>query len=307
MANCATLKGMSHQPPVAPAKLPYELGCPVWACDGWVGSLYSSANRRRWLAEYSSVFGTVEGNSTFYGVPDAATFGRWASDTADGFRFALKFPSSITHERELVGAAEQTAEFVDRLRILQAADRLGPSLIQLPPYFAGRNLVDLQRYLDTLPNDLPLAVEVRHADYFDQGPHERALDKLLAERKIDRALFDTRALFSAPASDPAEEKSQARKPRSPFRTTVTSTRPMVRFVGRNHLPAVDPWIAEWASIVADWIRNGLHPYVFCHAPDDTFAPEFAERFHAKLIEHLPDLPSLTAWPGRVAPKQQSLF
>ncbi|MEM8865932.1 MAG: DUF72 domain-containing protein, partial [Planctomycetota bacterium] len=108
-------------------------------------------------------------------------------------------------------------------------------------------------------------------------------------------------------SDPIEAKSQDRKPRSPYRTTVTGARPMVRYVGRNDLASVDRWTAEWAGTVAGWISAGLTPYVFLHAPDDAFAPLFAERFHSALQQRLPDLPALPPWPGRTAPKQQSLF
>ncbi|MEM6329901.1 MAG: DUF72 domain-containing protein [Planctomycetota bacterium] len=287
--------------------MPYRLGAPVWACEGWVGSLYTSGNRRRWLGEYSAVFGSVEGNSTFYGLPDADTFRRWAGETADGFRFALKFPSAITHERELVGAERETAEFVDRLHILQQAGRLGPSLLQLPPFFAGDQLGNLEAFLRKLPAGLPVAVEVRHADYFDGAAVERSLDAVLAGLGVDRALFDTRALFSKPPGDAIERTSQGRKPRSPHRTTVTGKHPMVRMVGRNNLPDADAWIEEWAAVVAGWIGRGLEPYFFTHAPDDAFAPAFAERFHAALGRLLPGLPPLPPWPGRQGPKQQSLF
>lgn len=286
---------------------PYHLGAPVWACDAWVGGLFTSKSRRRWLAEYSAAFNTVEGNSTFYGLPDEDTFRRWAGDTADGFRFCLKFPSTITHERELLGAERETEEFLHRLSILRAADRLGPSLLQLPPYFAGDQLPNLVAFLDAWPGDLPLAVEVRHADYFDGGRCERALDATLAKRGVDRALFDTRALFSRPPADASERASQGRKPRSPHRTTVTGGRPMLRFVGRNRLREAEPWIVEWAAVVAGWITAGLTPYVFTHSPDDAFAPRFAERFHRELRRYLPELPDLPGWPGRAAPRQQSLF
>lgn len=291
--------------------MPYYLGAPVWACDRWAtdagGPLYSTPNRRRWLGEYSTVFNTVEGNSTFYGLPDLPAVERWAADTADGFRFALKFPSAITHERELLGAERETDDFLDRLAILRDADRLGPTLLQLPPYFAGDQLANLAAYLDRLPDWLPVAVEARHADYFDGADVERALDRLLAGRGADRALFDSRPLFSAPPSDPIEQASQSRKPRSPFRTTVTGRSPMVRLVGRNHLPAVDPWINEWAAVVGGWIEQGLTPYFFTHAPDDTLAPAFAERFHQELQRRSPSLHNLPEWPGRAAPRQQSLF
>lgn len=286
---------------------PYRLGCPVWACDAWVGSLYTGANRRRWLGEYSSVFGTVEGNTTFYALPTDETVRRWAGEAQPGFRFALKTPSEITHERQLAGAERQIADWIERLRVLQAADVLGPTLVQLPPFFAPSQLGDLESFLSAWPDDLPLAVEPRQDGFFGGGVEESDFDALLREHGADRALFDSRALFQAPPDDPIERASQGRKPNPPRRLTVTGDRPFVRFVGRNRLELADRWIAEWADAVARWVGEGKRPYLFCHAPDDTLAPAFAARFHAAMQERLPDTPALPEWPGAAAPKQQSLF
>lgn len=288
----------------------YHPGCPVWACPDWVGSLFSTRDRTKWLAEYSSVFGTVEGNSTFYGLPTLETVQRWAESTRDGFQFCLKFPRAISHDRRLVDADAETELFLKILDVLAKADRLGPSFLQLPPTFSGIDFDRLTAYLDKLPTEFPYAVEVRHLDYYDHGTVETTLDQMLRELKIDRVLFDSRPLFSKPPSDESEETSQARKPRSPFRTTVTAARPMLRLVGRNSIDETVPWIDEWAATVAEWINRGLEPYVFTHSPNDAFAPAFAVRFHSKLQTHLPSLPGLATWPGRVkdtGPRQLSLF
>lgn len=286
---------------------PLRIGCPVWACDAWVGSLYSTKDRRRWLGEYSRVFGTVEGNSTFYAAPEADLVRRWADEAGDGFRFALKTPAAITHERQLDGAERETAEWVDRLRLLAAAERLGPTLLQLPPYFAGSQFDQLAEFVAAWPNDLPLAVEPRHADYFDGGAIENEFDALLREHHADRALFDSRALFHAPPDDPIEAASQRRKPNPPRRLTITGQRPFLRFVGRNRLAKAEPWIAEWSATIAGWLAEGLEPHVFCHAPDDGLAPLFADRLCEAIRAHTPALPPPQAWPGRAAPKQQALF
>lgn len=288
----------------------YYLGCPVWACPDWVGTLFSTKDRKKWLAEYSSVFNIVEGNSTFYGLPAMETVQRWIDSTDDGFQFCLKFPKAISHDRRLVDAEVETGLFLDILKALADADRLGPSFLQLPPTFSAVDLDRLSNYLQSLPGEFPYAVEVRHADFFDQGSVEASLNDMLRELKIDRTLFDSRPLFSKPPSDKAEEASQTRKPHSPHRTTVTGSRPMLRLVGRNSVDDTMPWIEEWATVVAGWISDGLRPYVFCHSPDEKFAPEFAERFHAELQTHLPSLPDLTPQPGRLkdpGPKQLSLF
>lgn len=287
---------------------PWFLGCPVWASPQWVGSLYASSDRRKWLRDYSAVFNTVEGNSTFYGLPAADVIQRWGESTADGFRFALKFPREISHDCELVQAQGQTAEFLQVLDQLDRLDRLGPSFLQLSPRFSGRNFIALASYLKRLPKEFPYALEVRHADYYTQ-PLEKELDDLLAEFGIDRVLFDSRPLFSKEPSDEYEQQSQARKPLLPHRVTVTSGRPMLRLVGRNDVSESLPWIREWAPVIAGWIAEGLTPFVFTHSPNDAHAPEFAERLHEEVRQHTELVPPLQAWPGRTAgsPRQQSLF
>ncbi|MEO1496342.1 MAG: DUF72 domain-containing protein [Planctomycetota bacterium] len=286
---------------------PYRIGCPVWACDAWVGKLYATKDRRRWLGEYGRAFNTVEGNSTFYAMPAPEIVARWADEAAPGFRFALKTPGAITHERQLAGAERDVVDWIERLRVLQRANVLGPTMLQLPPFFAGSQFGDLTRFVESWPKDLPLAVEPRHDDYFAGAGCENELDALLREHGVDRVLFDSRALFHAPPDDPIEVASQGRKPNPPRRRTVTARRPMVRFVGRNDRAKAAKWIAEWAGVLVEWIDAGLRPYVFCHSPDDTFAPEFCEALHAALRERRPETPPLPEWPGRAAPKQRSLF
>lgn len=290
---------------------PYDLGLPVWACEAWRGTLYTQAAKRSdWLTQYSSVFSAVEGNSTFYGLPRPETVQRWGEEARPGFRFCLKFPQEITHERQLVDAESTTAVFLELLAILDDHSCLGSSLLQLPPLFSASQRGDLERYLDHLPPQYPYAVEVRHLSWFDEADNEQWLDDLLRARGIDRVIFDSRALFSRPPADEIEAESQRRKPRSPMRETVTAGRPMVRFVGRNQLEEARPWIDQWGQLIAEWITQGLRPTVFTHSPDDTFAPQFAVALHEQIRIHLPDLPPLPQFAGfRELPpiKQQTLF
>lgn len=286
--------------------LPYYLGCPVFASPDWLGKLFTlRAKRSQWLAQYSSAFNTVEGNSTFYGLPAADTIRRWASDSQPGFRFALKFPRAITHEKELQGAETETYLFLDILGVLHGADRLGPALLQLGPQFDGSKFPQLSAYLRALPHEFPYAVEVRHRDYFDAGRYERRLDALLTELGMNRVMFDSRPLFSQSPSDDFEAKAQDQKPRSPLRRTVTALQPMLRLIGRNTPEDVLPWIREWAPVVAGWIREGRTPFVFTHAPHDLFAPDIARLFHQELMQQIPDLPDLPPWPAEEDLKEKA--
>lgn len=297
--------------PTHAPRLPYSIGCPVWACAGWVGKVFTAdARRHEFLHQYSMAFNTVEGNSTFYGLPQHDAVRNWCEQTVPGFQFALKFPRVISHDRMLIRADAETRAFLDLLEILAAGDRLGPSFLQLSPRFSGEQLPVLATYLRELPEEFPFAVEVRHADYFEDPEIAAALDELLRRLQIDRVLFETQPLFSAPPTDESEVEAQRRKPKTPVEPVVTGQRPLLRFVGRNAIPDAQPWIETWAPRVADWIRGGLHPFVFLHTPDDTFAPDLAAAFHSTLTTHLPDLPPLPEWgkaAAPAAPQQRTLF
>jgi uncharacterized protein YecE (DUF72 family) len=283
---------------------PYFLGCPVWACSQWTGTLFTARARREdWLHQYSSVFDSVEGNSVFYALPTVDAVRRWVESTEAPFHFALKFPRSISHDHRLVGAEADTEAFLGVLHILKTADRLGPSMLQLPPGFAPHHLDDLAAYLQALPREFPYAVEVRHHDFFDSGKNETALNQVLSEVQADRVMFDSRPLFSDAPGDDSERTTQARKPQLPVRSRPIGRHPVIRLIGRNDVERVMPWVREWAPIVAGWIISGLTPYVFTHTPNELYAPRLARAFHEELRRHTHRVEPMSLWPGG-SPSQQ---
>jgi len=277
---------------------PYRIGCPVWACKQWGDCVYPQGTpSESILAWYSRMFPTVEGNSTFYSVPPRETFLRWCNASADGFRFCFKFPRDISHDRRLEGCEQHLSEWLSRLEILAERERLGTTFLQLAPSFSSRHFEQLAQFLNQLPSNWSWSVEVRHPDWFDEGKWESRLDALLRDHQIDRVLFDSRPLNAWEATDDTESVSQSRKPKLPLRWTVTGTRPMLRLIGRNAVAEVDPYWEEWAERIAGWIRDGLEPLIFTHAPDDAFAPELARALHDKLQSKLPDLKPLPSLPS----------
>ncbi|MEO0508630.1 MAG: DUF72 domain-containing protein [Verrucomicrobiota bacterium] len=279
---------------MASVSFSYFLGCPAWSTPEWRGTfLPNGTPQAAFLREYSKVFNAVEGNSFFYALPKLDIIERWASESAKGFEFCMKVPRDISHASRLGGNIGIYEQLITRLRILKEANRLGPTFLQLHHSFGPIRLGELDRFIEAWPNDLPLAVEVRHKSFFESGSAESELKHLLEGHHVDRVVFDSRALFQKPPSDPFEEKSQSRKPNLPVRWQATGQRPFVRFVGRNDPEQVDPWQTELAKVVADWILSGKKPYVFMHAPDDTFAPSLCARFHDRVREYLPKLPKIT--------------
>jgi uncharacterized protein YecE (DUF72 family) len=154
-----------------------RIGTQGWNYRDWVGPFYPEGARPAdYLPLYARAFGTVEVDSTFYGIPPARTVRGWAERTPDGFVFALKMPAEVTHERGLAGEAARDAalRFLDAARELR--EKLGPVLVQLGPDFSPSGRDALAAFLAWLPRDVRFAVEVRHAGWSRAG----VLDPLLA-------------------------------------------------------------------------------------------------------------------------------
>src|ERR1043165_3507666 len=110
----------------------YYLGCPGWGVKTWVGRLFPSSTRpTEFLERYARVFNTVEGNTTFYALPERDVVERWRDQVPDDFRFCFKFPREISHDRLLIAAAGGVAPSLDRVPPL--GPRLGPLMPQRPP------------------------------------------------------------------------------------------------------------------------------------------------------------------------------
>lgn len=282
---------------------PLYLGCPVWSERRWLGTFFTAAARpHEHLAQYASVFDAVEGNSTFYGLPRAETVQRWAADAPARFRFCFKFPQRISHALALRGAEADTAAFLARLAPLGAC--LGPCLLQLPASFGPDGVPALLAYLDALPAGYTCVVEVRHPAFFAKGEAEIALNRALRARGVDRAILDSRALFSTPPPDAASAEAQARKPRLPVHAVAVGPRPLLRFIGHPELERNRAYLAPWVDRLAAWIGEGRTPYVFTHMPDNRDAPALARLFHGLLRARLPELPPLPPAPAARTPRQR---
>jgi uncharacterized protein YecE (DUF72 family) len=64
------------------------------------------------LKYYAGIFDTVEINHSFYRMPTPALLTGWRRQVAPRFRFALKAPQRITHQRRLRDCEELTQDFV---------------------------------------------------------------------------------------------------------------------------------------------------------------------------------------------------
>jgi uncharacterized protein YecE (DUF72 family) len=97
---------------------------------------------------------------------------KWASETPDGFTFAVKVSRYLTHVVRLTDTAEHLGLLLERIEPLIEAGKVGPLLWQLPPTFR-RDDDRLVSALDDLPAGFRHAFEFRHPSWF--------ADEVLAE------------------------------------------------------------------------------------------------------------------------------
>lgn len=268
-----------------------HVGCAMWTHKSWQGRFLPhplpAHERLRAYAEWCTA---VEGNTTFYATPTRETVASWARQTDPDFRFVLKLPKVVTHERRLTGADEDLGVFLD------AIEPLGPRVhalwVQLPASFGPTDVPALARFLRGLPSAHRYAVEVRHPAFFDDPRAVRALEDTLGAVGAEWIPFDTTAFFRTPPTSDAERDAWSKKPRTPLRTRALTDRPIIRYLGRDD-PArtVEGW-QPWLDVVAGWLREGRSPTMFVHTPDNADAPDLARRFHDDVRARLPGVEPL---------------
>ena len=136
------------------------------------------------LARYATRFGGVEINSSFHRPHRPETWARWAAEVPADFRFAVKLPKTITHERKLVDCDGLVGDFLAEASGL--GGKLAVLLLQLPPKLVFEPVV-AERFLAGLAAATParLVCEPRHPDWFEAAP-----DALLRRLGISRVAAD---------------------------------------------------------------------------------------------------------------------
>ncbi|MBD1995636.1 DUF72 domain-containing protein [Leptolyngbya sp. FACHB-541] len=281
----------------------FRLGCAIWAYKEWVGDLFPPGSRAsEFLQLYSRRFTAVEGNTTFYSVPNAEMVQRWATETPPGFKFCLKLPRDVTHQGLLVPQIPRAIAFLEQMQGL--GDRLGPIFAQLPPSYSPASLDDLSSFLTACATKTPLAVEVRHSDWF-QPSHTNQLNAVLEKFGVGRVLLDTRPIYECPG-DP-QLNSERRKPKVPLQPTVTANFSLIRYISHPEQEMNQRFLAEWVTHVDQWLRQGTQTYFFVHCPVEARSPANARHFQQLLEQHGAPVPALPWEAIAPPPSQLSLF
>ena len=233
------------------------IGATGWSMKAWEGKIYPPKTKSTdYLHYYSRQYGTIELNTTHYRIPTIETIEKWYKQSPDDFRFCPKIPQTISHGNNLGLNDSNLDLFCESIRGL--GEKLGCCFIQLPPYFDLARLPVLENFLGRFPQDIPLAVEVRHTSFFENQANAETYFKLL--ETYDR---------SAVITDVAGR-------RDVLHMRITNQRTMVRFVGNGLVDSDYRRMDNWVERMAEWAMAGLNEiYFFPHEPDNVLAPEIS--------------------------------
>ena len=261
----ATLKAAKTSEPVQ-----VYVGCAKWGRKEWVGKIYPPKTKdANFLDEYVKHFDCIELNATFYNIYGPDTISKWKEKAATNpyFKFCPKFSQSISHIRRLKNADEITTQFYEG--ILAFGDNLGPLFLQLGDNYAPKNFPELKAYLEHLPKDIPVFLEVRHKDWFAIPEVKEQLFGMLHDLNIGAVITD------------------ASGRRDCVHMGLPTPHAFIRFVG-NSLDKTDyKRIDDWVARIKDWFAQGLKSvWFFMHQHDERYSPELADYVSAELNKAL---------------------
>jgi hypothetical protein len=247
--NAKVLKNASKIPII-------KVGCPVWSVKEWNGKIYPNyAKTLDLLRLYSQQFNTIELNVTHYQIPSDKTIDRWLKESTVNFTFCPKFPQVISHDKLLLHAENLTEEFCHQ--ILKLGHKLGLPFLQLAPFFTPKQLPILEKYLKIFPDQLKIAVEFRHGDWFTNVNTWSETLAMLHELGHTTVITD------------------AAGRRDVVHQSLSVPKAFIRWIGNDH-PTDYKRIDEWVSKIKGWLEEGLEVlWLFIHTNENINAPEMA--------------------------------
>ena len=191
-----------------------NIGCSGWSYEGWKGNFYpKDMENKDYLSYYSKFFRFVEVDSTYYRIPSRSSVRGWKDKTPDDFKFSLKFPKVITHEKKLEDVVKPLSILFYSLEPL--IEKTTTLLIQLPPFLSEKKGFNpLQSMFRHLDKRFRYSLEVRHSSWFNDNLYD-----LLKENDIS-LVWSVRDKLQSPS-------------------IITSDKVYIRFIGDRSISEKD--------------------------------------------------------------------
>lgn len=221
-------------------KTTFHIGCAKWNKQELKG-FYPRGTKDE-LTYYSNQFNSIELNATYYKLYPTEQYQKWYSKTPSSFKFYPKIPQEVSHYYQLHKDSSIVLEnYLNSVISLQ--DKLGSIFLQMHENFSPESFNDLKSFVERWPKDIPLAIELRQTDWFNDVSIANQLYDLYLENNISNIITDTAGR------------------RDLIHMALTSPNIFIRFVGANH-PSDFDRLDEWVERIENWYKKGIESISF---------------------------------------------
>lgn len=224
------------------------------------------------LAYYSTQFNCIELNATFYRLFPPETFDNWYQAVPENFRFFPKLEQLISHYRRLKDVNEIVENNVTNMSHLR--EKLKMPFLQLHNNFGPKDFDRVTAFVENWTYDVPLAIEFRHTDWYNDAEVSSKLYDLLESHSVTNVLVDTAGR------------------RDLMHMRLTTPTAFIRWVGANEPESDRSRLDEWVERISQWKKAGLQKlFFFVHQNAEQESPalaaHFIERLNQKVSTALP--------------------
>jgi len=239
-----------------------RVGCAKWNKTD-LKNFYPKGTKDE-LGYYTTQFNCIELNATFYRPFPPKQYEKWNETTPADFRFFPKFGQSISHFRRLKDVDELVEDTVSRFSLL--GRKLGMPFLQMHNNFGPKDFERVETFANHWKQcKMPLAMEFRHTDWYNDPEVSKKLYALLEKNKIANVLVDTAGR------------------RDLMHMRLTTPTAFVRWVGANVPDSDRERLDEWVDRIAAWKKAGLQNlYFFVHQNIEKESPLLSAYFIEKL-------------------------
>lgn len=255
-----------------PATKPYKgvpniyVGCAKWNRQD-LKNFYPRGTKDE-LSYYASQFNCIEMNASFYRNFSTVQFEKWRDKVPDDFRFFPKVYQAISHWRRLKDVEEEVKMYLHGVEHLH--EKLGMVFLQMIHNFKPNeeNMDRLRAFCALWPDHIPLAIELRHTDWYNDDYTATELYTVLERHNIANIITDTAGR------------------RDLLHMRLTSNTAFVRYVGANH--ASDYTRAtDWVDRLEQWVEQGIENiYFFVHQNNEVESVNISRHLIRQLNERL---------------------